>query len=712
MPPSPVPLHFWLLVLALPIACTATLAAATVGLQWPDSTGQAMLVGQALLCAVACAARQRFPRALLHLWTVVGVLAVYASLRTAALDLPPTSLWRAAEWLIIPSAATLVVAAVPRTVSDPDRPTNASTWFEAWTLVVAIMLVACVLVTWLQGQLAYRSIFLAGWPNINVPVNTCAPFLAGSLAAFATGRRPSRWPLAIMVLGIASLLLLTIITGRRTVLALGLVTVGLVALAARKRPGFPPPRFWLPPMLFGAFGVIVLGAWWMSDAAVIGTGQRLRLYQVGLECIASGGLLGGGFHPAAWAQDLPSEWARHLTMGGMWGLHLHSEPLEIIATAGVLGAGALVAGVALLWSIVRSITDRPTRWACATTLCLLGLVALIDPSLSVLQGAWMTGIAVGFAIRASPEAVAPVRRWPGLVATGLAASVFAVGLHGLWPVALLRRDASPEAQRRCLEALQEREVGTLESERLARTLLGAGQAAEAGHMLEAAALRYGWNGYLPVLRAAAADAAGTPEEIRIAHERVLRRTPLNLRSASALTQLDKRDAAEYARIDPEVLRGALLAMSDPRITAATPPLPVADISSGMLALETVLWHWQRTGWSPALDQTLAAVVARYGDIPDVAALTAQLCLLEPRIGPWLEQDAALLRVGFRSRDGVAQALAHVTNAAAASVAQRMVLVLTPELNPAWATAAAGSYEAEAWRVVQLAAANQPPAGLQ
>ena len=715
--PRRIPVPFWFLALAIPTACFVTIIAKQAGLLWPDSTGQAMLVGCAVVGVAFSALGQTFPRALLVLWSVVGLLAAYATWRSLALGLPPTSAWRALEWLMIPAAATVVVGVGSRP-ELADDPAIRDEWMmdkwtmDKWTMVVAGVLSACLAMTWLQGDLLYRSIYLAGWPNINVAVNTCAPFFAGSLAAIAAGRTPSRLRWAILSLGILSLLAITVLTGRRTVLALGLVTLALMALAARHRPGFPPPRFWLPPMLFGAFGVLALGAWWMSDAAVVGTGQRLRLYQVGLECIAAGGVLGGGFHPAAWAQDLTSEWARHLTMGGMWGLHLHSEPLEVIATAGAVGAGALVAGIVLLCWIVRSIADRPTRWACGTTLALLGIVALIDPSLSTLQGAWMAGIAIGFAIRAMPVHLASAPRWPGWIAAALAASVFAACLQGLSPVIELRSTSSSRDLALGVEHVQEREVGTLETERQARVLLTNGKAAGVGPLLDLAAQRFGWNGYLPILRAAAADATGTPAEIRLAHERILRRNPLNLASAAALVRLDQRDPTEYGRIAPHILYGALLVLSDPRITPGAPPFPVDDITSGMLALESLLWHWQRTGWSPALDQTLSAVVTRYGDIPDVAALTAQLSLTDSRIGPWLEQNAAILRAGFRARDGVAQALARITNGPSAMHAKRVLMVLTPDLQAGWATAAAGSYEAEAWRVVQLANSTPSPAGLQ
>lgn len=545
-------------------------------------------------------------------------------------NLPSRLWWRGIEWTSIGCIA-LAIASLPG--SAPSR-------FLRLAAGAGFAVLLAVFTSATAGDLSFRATQLFGFPNVNVGVNAMGPILAGGVALWWRRRQQTDPIIAGLIMaGMAAVIAIAIVTGRRGI-SLSLIVTALVLAFCALWRRHPVATIWLG--LLSLAGLTAAGFFWSTTAGLSGGGQRIWIYRSGLDAIAAGGWWGGGFMPSIWLMDIDGPAARLVTMAGTWGTHLHSEPLEVLASAGAPGAIGLLAVIAgAIWSW-RRIVDPDLKNAALILILASGTIAVIDPSYSTLIGGGILASGIGIALAGTSRNISPSR----FLRSSLGSISILAGslvVMGLLPSLLAHRTSSSDTRMRLALLTGDPELAVA----LGSPAIAERQGSESLVYVSALAHRTGWIGFLPFQASDAAFRNGDPQAIVEAEVRILARDPLFLRSHERLQCALANRPMLQERVSPSLLR--LIAWIHPDLTRI-PIAPILGLKDGLdqqiNALIDLLIRFRSNCWNQDDDRAAFILSQTLGDIPSASAILVQIGLRVPDGAVWLAQNRASLQRGL------------------------------------------------------------------
>ena len=528
--------------------------------------------------------------------------------------------------------------------------------------------------------------------HVNVFANTVGPALWAWWALLLSdpNQRRARLPLLIAVIGTLAYVLIAVDTGRRGA-ALGLVAaVGFLAwlwLWRRSRS----LAVILAAVVVAA--ALLLAIKLFSDPVPSLRNERIALYRAGWHTAVEGFPWGYGHYGALQVQQGASDAARHLTATGSWGTHIHCEPLDVLLDGGPVALALVAIIAALTLAKLARISDPGLRRSAQVLMAAVGVHLVTDNVYGTEAGQAFLGLAVGI-VWGCPGSLPTTpawlmrRGWPTISARWVAWPLVLGSIwgatHAIYP-AVLHREAYPSIHVQCLrQALDPTSVQL----RAIYALMTADPPIDQPSRRNTIDWAVGKMGWTPPLASADVDywirdgrtADSVPSLIRL-----LRFNPFSQQVHQAL------DAALHAapevqrQIPPRVLlRLAWLTGSAKVPAPALDALSVADIDAAVDAYAVITRaivlgsDWSR------ISGPLEALVCRYGDVPDVAALALRCAIAAPESAfPWMLGQSQGLIVGFRIQRNLPGLLAEAETPAQARAVGPLLAVLYAPLWSAW-----------------------------
>lgn len=463
-------------------------------------------------------------------------------------------------------------------------------------------------INWLMGPMAIAASCAAVW----------------TMATWRLGRRPDIVTLisAIVLLGLTVYLALA--TGRRgvwLVLAAGPVVLLLVFCSQRWR------RVVLLTSLVLALVGMVASMAMLGDAGAVPRGERLHYTRAAVERMGEALPWGDGGYAAVLHQVSDGEWSRHFTATGVRILSFHNELFDGLAEGGVLTGTMMLALLVMAGKALIGIQDRPLQAALATAAVGCIVVGVFDNAWSQAAASFHPALLFGLAFAASaPHATGSliVVDWfrPALLAL---AGVSLVGAVTLIPVCLVRSTDPPIARAiAATTTMSPPVVSMIVSEVMPAALatrdLAALQEGLSADMGTGLALSSPW--YACVMADHCGDSASEISQLVA----ILHANPFSVRAGQRLDELCRLHPGLAASVQQRVLVRAGYSSGTSIVIPPEPARGPLDIESAADLFASALWVIQVRGdWARAAP-LIERVVARYGDVPDVAMVAVQ-CII-------------------------------------------------------------------------------------
>lgn len=520
-----------------------------------------------------------------------------------------------------------------------------------------------------------------GLGNTNHLLNSCSPAQLGwaayMLVRWRQGRRPPAWQ-------VAGLLALTVLLWhqvfyaipgipRRGVILAALATVGVFGLIAVRRRF---PRTTAAAVGVVAGGALVAAAWLFSQPVSDPRQERVLIYTAAWQAAIDHLPLGAGNHATLRMHDETASGPRHLSASNAWAIHSHSEPLEILLCGGLPGAALAAAFVVLLAMRLRRIADPSHRAAAIAIAAGIAVHAATDNILSIPSSIAWYGVLLGVLLRADTDAAQPrPARWPRLAGLTLGA-VCAAAMVREVPTALVSFNAGPEERTAAIRtscmadficsqwsaaldgwlytdrpteaaACAAMLMGKLDGG--ANSLLGeietSGLCGEAARVRLTEALRAIAKGRVSAVsdaRDAAAEGTEMDRRELAATLRYLHRTPFHRFGYEHLDPVLTRRPDLLGEVPAKYVVRLRYRRGDRALAPPTLREP-RDVEEAADAFAGLMWAHQN-GWdAERMSPCLEGLVARFGDIPDVALLVVEMSRdLPPGSFPWIDRHRGIL----------------------------------------------------------------------
>lgn len=555
----------------------------------------------------------------------------------------------------------------------------------------AITAVVVLVMNRIHGYTGLMQTTSYAFGHVNVFANTVGPALWAWWALLLSdpAERRARLPLIVAAVGTVAYVLIAVDTGRR---GAGLGLVAALAFLA---------WLWLwRRQRAVAVGVAVVGAGLaiafavrlFADPVPSLRNERIALYRAGWETALEGFPWGFGHYGALQVQHAANEAARHLTATGSWGTHIHNEPLDVLLDGGpvALALVAILAGLTL--AKIARITDPALRRSAQVLMAAIGVHLLTDNVYGTEAGQAFLGLAAGIvwscpgALPGRPGWSMP-QRWP-ISARWLAWPLVLLSIWGatraIYP-AVLHREAYPSIHVQCLrQALDPTSVQL----RSIYALMSADPPIDQPsrrNTIDWAVGKLGWTSPL-----AAADVdywirEGRTVDTVPALLRLLGFNPFSKQVHQALDAALRAHPEVQRQLPPRVMRRLAWLSGSAQVDA--PPLEslaCADIDAAVDAYAVITHAIVRGAEWPRISAALEVLVRRYGDVPDVAALTLRCAIAAPAgTFPWIPARIEALRVGFRIQRDLPGLLAEAETPGQARAAAPLLSALYPQWWTAW-----------------------------
>lgn len=558
---------------------------------------------------------------------------------------PTSAWWRFAEHA---AALALCVAIVAR------RPTADGLLRHAGAAAACAVAIA-VTANAGNGMLRHLETACFGFGHVNVLTNTAGPALLAWLTLTAlrwrAGRRPDTRDLVLLGVGVGLLALLTVVTGRRGVVA-GWGVAGLWFcwswLRARRR------------LLADGLLVVVLLAgaaalWRLSTLTVaVGRSERVDIYRAAWDGVRASWPWGYGFYGAMQVQVAPGEHARHVTAAGGRGTHAHNELLDTLLDGGPVALLLVLVLLGLLAWRVRRMADPVHRAAFTAMGLAMAVHMLTDNCYGTTLGLAWCGVVAGM-ILAAPTAGGPrplawlpslrAMMWPLVLVSAWGAT------RTIYP-AVLHKDAGMASRFQCLLQALEPQTVDLHGYRLLFDVPGALNDFDQRVVIDEVVRKNGWSGPLAVCEAQWQMRAGAPAQRVSAILRLLGFTAFD-KGAYENLALTLRAAPQCTALVPAAVQRRLAYLAAaPGLPAPDLTLPPADIDAAADLYAATIWAIARGRPWAEVRAPLEHLVARYGNIPGIAQLALEsVAAAPPGTFPGLPAQRANLLLGIRFCQG-------------------------------------------------------------
>jgi O-Antigen ligase len=557
-------------------------------------------------------------------------------------------------WHVVERSAGLVAAVVV----IASRPPTAML-LRLFGLASALSVTITCVVNIAGGVLGVWDAAGFGFGNVNILMCTAGPALIAWSVYLIVAMRRGEWPptqeLIVWIVGSLSLLTLMIATSRRGVaLALGLTVVWFVARWCwAKYPRLTAGAGWVS--LAGIVVLVVkIAPWTWTMSQVTGRSERIGQYLTAVEGIRASFPWGFGNYGALHLQQLDSETTRHATAIGSWGMHIHNEFLDTWLNGGPLALVLMLVLTGLTIRRVFCVRDPALRLAFQA----MGIALLVhlntDNTYGEAFGQVWFGVVMGL-IWSAPTSgstlpalrfLPPIRwlAWPLVLLSCWGAT------RSIYP-AVLHQEAEPSIRYRCLKKALEPQLVNLYMVQIFTRPPGV-DARDQRLVIDEVSSKMGWTTTLAIqelryrLGQGKADVATTA-----AFRRAIGFIPFNREVYQELSGYLTKHPDQAREFSPDIQRRLMY-------LTGKKGLPKPSLDAAPATMDTALDLYAALSWSiangvpwAAISAPLEKLVAKYGNVSDIAQFTCQAAALAPpETFSWLPNYRTILSRGIQQSD--------------------------------------------------------------